>query len=127
MARIGTFDDLMAETPEALRPIAAALRALVRSLDPEAVEVVRLGDRAATFGLGPKKMSEGYTFVLPYKEHVNLGFYQGVSLPDPEGRLEGTGARMRHVKLRALEQVQDPALEALILAARAERKAALGR
>ena len=83
MARIGTFDDLMAETTEPMRPVAQALRALVLSVDPQAVEVVRLGDRAATYGIGPRKMKDGYAYVLPYTSHVNLGFFQGSNLPDP--------------------------------------------
>jgi hypothetical protein len=124
--RFGTFDELMDDTAEALRPIARRLREVVLEVHPEAVEVVRLGDRAATYGLGPRKMSDGYCYVLPYQRWVNLGFYQGAELPDPEGLLEGTGARLRHVKIRVLEAADVPALRALIEAALAERRAALG-
>lgn len=42
-----------------LRPIARRLRELVLDVHPDAVEVVRLGDRAATDGLGPPVHSEG--------------------------------------------------------------------
>ena len=124
--RFGTFDELMSESEDALRPIARRLREIVLEVHPEAVEVVRLGDRAASYGLGPKKMSEGYCYVLPHKSWVNLGFYQGAELPDPDGLLEGTGARLRHVKVHSLEATEDPALRALIEAALAERRAALG-
>jgi len=83
--RFGTFDELMAESEAALRPIATRLREMVCGIHPEAVEVVRLGDRAATYGLGPKMMSEGYCYVLPYRKWVNFGFYKGAELPDPDG------------------------------------------
>jgi hypothetical protein len=126
MAEIGTFEDLLAITAEPMQPIAVALRRVVLSVHPEAVEVVRLGDRAATFGVGPKKMSEGHTYVLPYSKHVNLGFYQGASLPDPEGLLEGTGRNLRHVKVRSVGEAEHPALPDLVAAALAERQAALG-
>lgn len=125
-AKLGTFDDLMAITEAAMQPIAIALRALVMEIDPETTEVVRLGDRAATYGLGPKKMSEGYCYVLPYKKHVNFGFYKGATLPDPEGRMQGTGANMRHVKVKSVDDIDD-ALRDFVLAAIAERKQALGR
>ena len=60
--------------------------------------MVRLGDRAATYGLGPRKMSEGYCYVLPHQRWVNLGFYQGAALPDPGHLLEGRrGAGPRHL------------------------------
>lgn len=124
--RFGTFDELLAVSQPNVAPIAARLRAIVLATHPQAVEVVRLGDRAATFGLGPKKMSEGYCYVMPQRQWVNLGFYQGARLPDPEGLLEGTGARLRHVKVRSLEATERPALAALIEAALAERTSALG-
>lgn len=125
--RLGTFDELLAETEASLRPIATRLREVVLEVHPEAVEVVRLGDRAATYGLGPRKMSEGYCYVLPYQRWVNLGFYQGALLPDPRHLLEGTGARLRHVKVRSLEDTDAPALRELVAAALAERRTALGR
>ena len=107
MARLGTFDDLVADADPSVRPIAVALRALVLDIDPDAVEVVRLGDRAATYGVGPKKMSEGYCYVMPQSSWVNLGFYHGTALPDPSRRLEGTGARLRHVKVRSVDDAAD--------------------
>jgi hypothetical protein len=125
--RFGTFDELMAESEAALRPVATKLRQLLLEIQPDAVEVVRLGDRAATYGLGPSKMSEGYCYVLPYTRWVNLGFFQGAQLPDPEGLLEGTGAKLRHVKVRSVEAAATPAVRALVEAALAERRALLSR
>ena len=58
---------------------------------------------------------------------VNLGFYQGVDLADPEGLLEGTGAKMRHVKIRSLDAAQLPEVRALIMAAIAKRRETQGR
>ena len=126
-ARLGTFDDLLQMTEQPLRPVAEALRALIFDVHPEACEVVRLGDRAATYGVGPRKMIDGYAYVLPHRAWVNLGFLQGAGLPDPEGLLTGTGARLRHVKVRSLEDAARPALRLLIDAALAERKGVSGR
>ena len=125
--RFGTFDQLLEITADEMRPIARRLRQVILEIDPDAVEVVRLGDRASTFGLGPKKMSEGYAYVLPYDNWVNIGFYKGASLPDPEGLLEGTGANMRHVKVRTVQAADQPAVRTLIEEALAERRTALGR
>ncbi|MCB9679119.1 MAG: DUF1801 domain-containing protein [Alphaproteobacteria bacterium] len=125
-AKLGSLEELLAETEPALRPLVHALRAVVHEVHPEAVEVVRLGDRAVSWGVGPKKMKEGHSYALPYKSWVNLGFYQGASLPDPAGLLEGTGASMRHVKIRTVEDAQRPEVRALLAAAVAERKAATG-
>ena len=55
--------------------------------------------------------------------HVNVGFYRGAELPDPAGLLHGSGKRMRHVKLKAGEETDEVALEALIVAAYEDMKA----
>jgi hypothetical protein len=125
--RFGTFDDLLHITEESQKATLSRLRETILSIHPDACEVVRLGDRAATYGLGPKKMSEGYTYILPHTSWVNLGFYKGADLPDPEGLLEGTGKKMRHIKIRSVEDAVGPAIRWLIEAALAERMQALGR
>ena len=126
-AKFGSFEDLIQITSEDLRPIVTALRQVILDVHPEACEIVRLDDRAATYGIGPRKMIDGYAYILPHRNWVNLGFYQGVSLPDPEGMLEGTGAKMRHIKIRALADANRDDVRALVEAAFAERIAALAR
>ena len=123
--KFGTFDDLVDPIEPDLRSVARRLRAMILDIHPDAVEVVRLGDNAATYGVGPKKMSEGYTYILPYRKWVNLGFYRGTDLPDPEGLLEGSGARMRHVKIATVTTAELPAVRDLVSAALDERRKAL--
>lgn len=124
--KFGTFEELMDITVPEMQPVARRLREIVFEVDPDSVEVVRLGDRAATYGVGPKKMSEGYAYILPHKNWVNLGFYKGVDLPDPKGLLQGTGKKLRHVKVGSVGDAQQPELRLLIEEALAERRQALG-
>jgi hypothetical protein len=58
-----------------------------------------------------------FGYVNAFKAHVNVGFFHGASLDDPAGLLEGTGKRMRHVKLQWGRPVNAAALIALISAA----------
>ncbi len=58
-----------------------------------------------------------FAYVDAFSAHVNIGFYEGASLPDPLGLLQGAGKRMRHVKLRWGEPVDEVALTALIATA----------
>ncbi len=51
-------------------------------------------------------------YVNVFRAHVNVGFYRGDELPDPERLLEGRGRHMRHVKLRPGEDGHEAALEA---------------
>lgn len=124
--RLGTVDDVLGGLDPAVVAIAARLRAAIISIDPGATEQPRPGDRALSYGVGPKKMIEGYAYIMPQKGYVNLGFYHGVSLPDPHDLLEGTGKALRHVKIHRLEQVDETAVTDLIAAAVAERREALG-
>jgi hypothetical protein len=124
MAQFGSFDELLHSVDPTLAQIAYRLREIIIKLHPQAVEVVRLGDNAASYGLGPKKMSEAYCYIMPQKQWVNLGFYHGVALPDPQGLLEGSGKRLRHVKVHSLAAIEQPAVSALVAAALAERRAA---
>ena len=120
--KFGNFTDLLDLTEENLRPIVVALRTVILEIDPNACEIVRLGDRAATYGIGPKKMKEGYTYILPHKSWVNLGFYKGASLEDSSGLLEGTGKNMRHIKIHSVEDTEKMEIKKLIKLALDERK-----
>src|SRR5436305_12907393 len=40
-----------------------------------------------------------FGYVNAFKDHVNVGFFRGAEIADPEGLLLGTGKFMRHVKL----------------------------
>lgn len=51
------------------------------------------------------------------QHQVILGFFFGTHLEDPHHLLEGTGARMRHVKVRTLDKADNPALAVLLEAA----------
>lgn len=58
-----------------------------------------------------------FAYVDAFSAHANIGFFQGAALDDPAGLLEGAGKRMRHVKLRWGQPVDEAALGALIAAA----------
>ncbi len=114
-AVIGTWDDVFRAASPEVQAVAVAARGLILSLHPEVVEVARPGDRAVSFGHGPRKMTDGYAYLMPQRAWVNLGFYHGATLPDPHGLLEGTGKALRHVKLRGV--AFPDGLEALVRAA----------
>ncbi len=119
--------EALARTTDDGRATAQAVRELIRSLDPDAVEIAWPRQGTFGWGIGPKKMSEHYAYLAVHPSHVNLGFYRGASLPDPSGLLEGTGRAMRHIKLCAPAELHRPEITELLRAARAERVEALSR
>ncbi|CAN5896223.1 hypothetical protein BH23ACT10_BH23ACT10_02850 [soil metagenome] len=82
----------------------------------------------SSWGVGPKKFTEHFAYLLCFRNHVTLGFFQGGALADPHGLLpvsdkqqvKGT-LSMRSLKLKA-EQVDSPALRDLVDAAVALRR-----
>ncbi len=52
------------------------------------------------------KQGQGFIHIATYAEHVNIGFDHGTELEDPEGLLQGTGKRIRHVRLHHASDVK---------------------
>lgn len=61
-----------------------------------------------------------FGYVNAFTAHVNVGFFRGAELVDPKGLLEGTGKRMRHVKLRPGDDADAEGLAGLIEVAYAD-------
>ena len=55
-----------------------------------------------------------FAYVNVFRAHVDVGFFRGAEIADPERLLEGTGKFMRHVKLRGEDDVDATALMRLI-------------
>jgi hypothetical protein len=66
-----------------------------------------------------------FAYVNVFRAHVNVGFFHGAALEDPAGLLEGSGKRMRHVKLRPGRDLDSSALSALIAASYLDIKSRL--
>jgi hypothetical protein len=67
-----------------------------------------------------------FAYVNSFTSHVNVGFFYGAVLSDPSGLLEGSGKRMRHVKLIPGRKLNAATLSDLIVAAYADIRARLG-
>jgi hypothetical protein len=111
-------DVLLERSSPTVREIFHAAADLVREAMPGATEQVDLPDRLVAFGLGPPggtRLSDFAVALIPHKAHVNVQLADGASLDDPDGIIEGTGKRIRHVKCRSLDDVRRPALRRVIV------------
>jgi hypothetical protein len=91
----------------------------LRAGGPDVRELIHDGRPTACLG------DAAFAYVDAYTAHAAVGFFHGADLPDPAGLLEGSGARMRHVKLRWGRAFDEAALAALITAAHADIRARL--
>jgi hypothetical protein len=95
----------------ALQEVVRGLRSLVKATVPRTKITVN------SWGIPTFESKDPFCFYMVGKHHVTFGFHCGTSLDDPEKLLEGTGKNLRHVKLRAAEDLEKKGLKDLVLAA----------
>ena len=110
----GTFEQAIAKADPNTQELARTARKMIVALMPEVVEVSWPKLRIASYGVGPKKHTEHFCYISAQKHDINLGFYYGAELPDPDELLLGTGKRLRHVKVREAADLKNPALKRLL-------------
>ena len=116
---------LVAEHPAELQAIEHAIRRLIRDEAPAAEERVDFGNELIAFGW-TMGMGDLLFAIIRHTGWVNLQLADGVDLPDPSGIVEGTGKRIRHVKVRSLEGAANLRLRQLVRAQIALRPAPNG-
>lgn len=102
--------------PDELGAIAQHWFEVMRGCGEDVRELLHDGHPTACIG------DAAFGYVNVFKAHVNVGFFRGAEIDDPQGLLEGTGKFMRHVKLRPGNDVDAQALKKLIETAYADMK-----
>jgi hypothetical protein len=114
-----TVERWLRDDPAELRSVAQQWFAQMRSCCDDVRELMHDGCPVACVEDAP------FCYVNTFKAHVNVGFFYGALLEDPAGMLEGSGKRMRHVKLKPDSEIAADALRDLIHAAYADIKVRL--
>ena len=107
----------MKEHSDELGAIACHWFEVMRKCGSDVRELLHDGHPTACVG------DAAFAYVNAFKAHVNVGFFRGAEIADPEGLLEGTGKFMRHVKLRPETAPNTAALSRLIDLAYSDIKA----
>ena len=87
--------------------VASKVRQIVLEAAPDAVESIKWAQPVYETN-GP------FCYMKAFKNSVNLGFWRGVELEDPKGLLQGTGEKMRHVKLAGIDDADEVALAGFV-------------
>jgi len=110
------IDAWMKQQPGELGAIAHHWFEVMQKCGDEVRELLHDGCPTACLGDAP------FGYVNVFTSHVNVGFFQGASLPDPARLLQGAGKFMRHVKLKPGTATNAAALTGLIHAAYSDIK-----
>jgi len=107
------FEKLLEPHAPAVAEAARALRTVIAAAFPEAVEQVDFGNMLLAVGKSMAMRDLAFA-IIPHSAHVNLQLPDGVDLPDPDGLIEGTGKRIRHVKVRSVDAASSAAVRAIV-------------
>jgi hypothetical protein len=97
------------QLPQPQQEIVWRLRAFIAHKYPELTEALRW--HVPVYSLN------GISHLLGmqvFKRHVNLNFFRGAELYDPQGILAGRGNQVRHVSFRTINDIDESVLQALI-------------
>src|SRR5215468_5769974 len=85
----------------AIRELALDARELVlRVLAPSNESILDVYVLALNYGFS-ERMKDQVVYIGVYTKHINLGFYWGARMDDPEAVLEGSGKQLRHIKIKS--------------------------
>src|SRR5688572_2611297 len=108
MTAYADFDEYLDAQSSKNQAIIRALRRFVKRIEPKLSEAVKWGNGCWIGSQGP------VAYVYSDTEYVQFGFFNGSSLKDPKGLLEGKGQYVRHIKVRNRSAIDETAFAALL-------------
>lgn len=111
MKNYASFSEWREDQLDRNQELITELQALVEKVAPQLTTTVKWGQGCWIDGDSPR------VFIHTEDDHVQLGFYNGSSLKDPEGLLSGNGKYVRFIKVYKQEDIDQNQYTALILQA----------
>jgi hypothetical protein len=113
------FDRIIAKQPADMAKLTRAVLAKMRTRLPGATELVYDKKRSLVIGFCPdERASNVINSIAVYANWINLYFFEGDALPDPERLLQGSGSTVRSIRITSAKDLDRPAVKALMAAAR---------
>ena len=109
------LDRIIAKQRPDMAKLVKAVLAKLRPRFPGAVEMVYDKKRGMVLGFCPDdRASNVINSIGVYSKWINLYFFEGNTLPDPDGLLQGEGNIVRHIRLNSADDLDRPAIKALM-------------
>ncbi|MEO7157631.1 MAG: DUF1801 domain-containing protein [Vicinamibacterales bacterium] len=109
------LDKIIAKQSPEMAKLTRAVLAKLRPRFPGAVEMVYDKKRGLVVGFCPDdRASNVINSIGVYSRWINLYFFEGDSLPDPDGLLQGTGAVVRNIRINSADDLDKPGVKALM-------------
>lgn len=115
MSQALAIRSFLAKYDPAIASQARDVRAHLSERFPRGFELVYDNYNALVFAFGAtEKASDALVSVAAYPRWVTLFFLDGADLPDPAGVLQGSGSRVRSVRLAPPAMLHSPPVHALL-------------
>jgi hypothetical protein len=112
------LDRMIAKLPPDMAKLTRAVLPKIRSRLPGATELIYEKKRTLVISFCPDdRASHVINSIATYTKWINLYFYEGDNLPDPDGLLQGSGVAVRHIRITDARDLDRPAIKALMAAA----------
>lgn len=113
-----TLEAMIAGRSPAMAALTREVLAKLRPRFPGATELVYDKKNSLVIGFCPDdRASRVINSIAVYSKWINLYFFEGDALPDPEGLLQGSGSTVRSIRVTSAEDLDRPAIKALMKAA----------
>jgi hypothetical protein len=100
-----TWDEVLAGHAPQVQAAARVLEDVIRTELPDVVVHFDPGNGLLAFGRS-MRMGDLLFAIIPHAGWANLQLADGALLPNPDGLIEGTGKRIRHIKVRSAERAR---------------------
>ena len=109
------LDRIIAKQPPEMAKLTKQVLAKLRPRFPGAVELVYDKRRGMVVGFCPdERASNVINSIGVYSKWINLYFFEGDTLPDPDGLLQGSGHTVRNIRITSATDLDRPAVKALM-------------
>ena len=109
------LDAIIASRSPQMAKLTKAVLGKLRPRFPGAAELVYDKRNALVIGFCPdERASNVINSIAVYTNWINLYFFEGDTLPDPDGLLQGTGHTVRNIRITSAADLDRPAVKALM-------------
>ena len=103
-----TLEEILGKLDSKQKEIAEKVRAIIKTVVPDAVEMVRRGK--ITYVLNGKDFAN----ISLYKAHVDLDLVAGTKVGSDLLKGRGTGKDVRHIKITTMKNIEEPEFTRLL-------------
>ena len=93
------FDDWLSDQPPESHQLLSDIRSSIIASGHNFTEGIKWGSPCYWL---PEISRRTITWIQPHNDYVRLGFFNGATMPDPQNLLEGSGKKLRHIKVHNL-------------------------